>query len=140
MSTPHSSALPFLGMVLVLLLGCAGRESRGKITATAVEEPLAPTSAFHQEIFLPPEALGRTCVIHGDIRTNVVLAVDYGLPAPRPDVPGYAQAQRTLFPNCWWTIRGGCVVPDGGSRLATVSCCPRCREEEIKWEREHEKQ
>jgi hypothetical protein len=139
---PASIRLSLVAAISVLFVGCRSHQGQRMASPGPTEETvmLLQDMPHDREVILPAAATGKVCEVHGEVRTNVVLAVTYGLRAPSTPKPGYAYTQATRFPNCWWTIDGGCVEPERGGKLVTVSCCPRCREEEIKWEREQRKQ
>jgi hypothetical protein len=112
-------SIPIAILASALLVGCEERVAD------------VPYDAHDSEI----------CRVHGAGRLQAVVPMKYGY--PKSDPPAIVQAQRQAFPNAWLEVHGGCeqsFVPGHESPLqGTVMYCPRCRDAEEKWRRQHEK-
>ena len=71
----------------------------------------------------------KKCEIHGVELIKGKAPIFYGMPAAPPI--GYLEAERTLFPNSFLFILGGCTLDDEKERV--VRFCPNCREAENSW-------
>ena len=84
--------------------------------------------------FIPEGAKSERCAVHGVSTKKDRVRIQYGLRGVYQD---YEEAQRTLFPNAWRDISGGCI-PCAPTK-ATVHYCPKCREAEERWRKTHER-
>ena len=110
-------------------------------TAQAAVRPVTIPLLRPRPVYIPAEATSQVCQLHGRIRTNGVVRVRYGTPVWSAEVEAFDQTESALFPNSWRSLHGGCVVEIiNGQRSATqavVSICPRCREAEQRWRKQH---
>ena len=112
-------------------------------TAQAVVRPVTFQPLRPRPVYIPASATSQVCQLHGHIRTNGVVRVYYGTPGWSAESDVFDRAKTAGFPNSWRSLHGGCVVEIiNGQRSATqavVSICPRCREAEQRWRKQHDK-
>ena len=101
-------------------------------------QPLRPSP-----VYIPASATSQVCQLHGEIRTNGVVRVRYGTPVWSAESEAFDRAESASFPNSWSSLHAGCVFEiingERSAAQAVVSICPRCREAEQRWRRQHGK-
>ena len=75
------------------------------------------------------------CPIHGVRLQEDVVPIQYGTPAQDDWTRAYNSTWFTNFQYSFMWLGGGCVV--GEYDKARVRYCPKCRETEAAWLREH---
>jgi hypothetical protein len=73
----------------------------------------------------------KKCEIHGVELIKGSAPIFYGEPIGPP--AGYLDAERTLFPNSFLFMLGGCIISDESKPEIKVNFCPKCREAESAW-------
>ena len=71
----------------------------------------------------------KKCEIHGVELIKGTAPIFYGISEAPP--MGYLDAGRTLFPNSFLFVLGGCILDDAPE--CVVKFCPNCREAENAW-------
>ena len=80
---------------------------------------------------------GKTiCPVHGVRMQEGIVPIAYGTPARDDWHVAYNKAWFTTFPYSFMWYGGGCVSDEFGEK-ARVLYCPKCRETEAAWLREH---
>jgi hypothetical protein len=80
-----------------------------------------------------------TCPVHKtEMKKDIVPAI-YGLIFLDPEdySDQYIRARKELFPNSNREYYGGCVIDRNSTKTKEVTYCPRCREAEEQWGKEH---
>ena len=110
-----------------------------QITTLVPRVMAQPLHSRPRPLYVPATATSQVCQLHGRIRTNGVVQVRYGTPVWSAEAEAFDKAKSALFPNSWPSLHGGCVITDRSALEAAVSICPRCREAEQRWKKEHGK-
>jgi hypothetical protein len=76
--------------------------------------------------------IGERCPVHGEKLKLDTVPILYGILMIDED---YLEAEKTLFPNANTRVFGGDLVQE--ETKAEVLYCPKCREAEAKWNKEH---
>ena len=79
--------------------------------------------------------IGERCPVHGEKLKLDIVPIIYGKLLVDED---YLDAEKTQFPNANTRFLGGSVVKE--ETKAEVLYCPKCREAEAKWNKEHKHQ
>jgi hypothetical protein len=80
-----------------------------------------------------------TCPVHkAEMKKDIVPAI-YGLILLDTEdyFEQYKRAREELFPNSNREYYGGCVIDRNATKTKEVMYCPRCREAEEQWGRDH---
>ena len=77
----------------------------------------------------------KKCEIHKTVLKLMQVPLSYGLPH-FDDV--LIEARAKLFPNAKFDLLGGCTVSD--KHYSEESVCEQCREAEIKWRKENNRE
>jgi hypothetical protein len=108
-------------------------------TAQIVVRPVTFQPARPRPVYIPAGATSQVCQLHGHIRTNGVVRIYYGTPGWSAESDAFDRVKSASFPNSWRSLHGGCVIDQRSATQAVVNICPRCRETEQRWRKQHAK-
>lgn len=122
---------------------CAGGSTTISAYHLQIESPIIqqPPDTIS---YVPPDSKEKHCPVHGSLLLRDRVEIAYGLIGLKP---GYAEAEKRLFPEANLEVLGGCVVEtqincDGtqlqtSPKYAEVLYCPACRRAQARWLKTH---